>query len=193
MNRALFLHGTGGSPSDHWWPWLKRQFEQTDYEVWTPLLPDNERPNAETYWNFLHASGWDFTDAVLVGHSSGATSVLNLLSRPEFPRVSAAVLVGAFLNENLTKGSPDFEDARQFAALFPEEGFNWPVIKEKAQHFYFVHGDDDPYCAYGDAMAAAKELDAELLTIPNGGHLSSSSNVIELPQIVESLRRDNVL
>lgn len=193
MRRALFLHGTSGSPADHWWPWLKSEFEMSGYEVWAPLLPDNHRPSAKKYWDFLHESDWDFADTVLVGHSSGATSVLNVLARPDFPKVRAAVLVGAFLNENLTNKSPDFEDKSQFAELFPEEGFNWPAIKTKAEKFYFVHGDNDPYCAYDDAVAAAKALGGTLITISNGGHLSASSGVTELPHVADALKRDGLL
>lgn len=191
--KALFLHGTSGSSNDHWWPWLKEQFERSGYDVWTPLLPDSHRPSEKKYWEFLHGSGWDFSDNVLVGHSSGATSVLNLLARPEFPKVKAAVLVGAFLNENLTKDSLDFTDKDQFAELFLPEGFDWPTIRVKAERFYFVHGDNDPYCAYDDATAAAQMVNGTVLKIPGGGHLSASSGIVELPELLELLRHDDVL
>ena len=191
--RALFLHGTNGSPSDHWWPWLRQEFEKSGYEVWVPLLPDNDRPNEQTYWDFLASSQWDFADNVLVGHSSGATSVLNLLARPTFPKAKAAVLVAAFLNEDLTSKSPDFEQAGQFAGLFPPDGFDWEAIKQKAERFYFVHGDDDPYCAYNDAVEAARALNGELITMPGAGHISESPAVTELPQLADVLKRDSLL
>ncbi len=193
MKRALFLHGTDGSPDDHWWPWLKGQFEQSGYEVWAPLLPDNHRPSAKKYWDFLSEADWDFADNVLVGHSSGATSVLNLLLRGGFPKARAAILVGVFLNERLTKDSPGFEDKSQFDDLFPSAGFDWSAIKEKAKNFYFVHADNDPYCAYDDAVAAARELDGKIITIPNGGHLSTNSGITELLQLDEILRKDAIL
>ncbi len=196
MKRALFLHGTGGSPNDHWWPWLKQRFEESGYEVWAPLLPDNHRPSAEKYWEFLHSGDWEFADNVLVGHSSGATSVLNLLARPEFPKVKAAVLVGAFLNEDLTSQSPDFKDPRQFAELFPPDGFDWRLIRQKAERFYFVHGSDDPYCSYDNAANAAEKLKGVLIAIiavPDGGHLSVDSGIVELPLLSDALRKDGVV
>ena len=191
--RALFLHGTNGSPSDHWWPWLHREFEKSGYEVWAPLLPDNNRPDEQTYWDFLTGSQWDFADNALVGHSSGATSVLSLLARPTFPKAKAAVLVGVFLNEDLTSKSPDFEQAGQFAGLFPSAGFDWEAIEQKAEKFYFVHGDNDPYCAYDDAVEAAQTLGGELITLPGAGHISESPVVTELPQLADVLRRDSLL
>lgn len=191
--RAVFLHGTSGHPGDHWWPWLKDKFERSNYEVWAPELPDNDRPNTKTYWDFLTSQNWDFRENVLVGHSSGATTILNLLANPDFPKVKTAVLVGVFLNEDLTSKSADFEQTGQFASLFPKSGSDWSVIKQKAEKFYFVHGDDDPYCSYQDALEASKQLGGELITIDGGGHLSSSFGVTELPRLVAVLERDNIL
>src|SRR5690606_3814805 len=148
------------------------------YAVWAPLLPDNRRPDAQKYWDFLHSQGWDFKDTVLVGHSSGATRVLNLLASEEFPKIKAAVLAGVFLNERLTNKSPDFPDKSQFARLFPEDGFDWEEIKQKADKFYFVHGDNDPYCSYEDARKAAKKVQGKLVTVDKGGHLTVDSGVL---------------
>lgn len=192
MKRAVFLHGTGGSPNDHWWPWLGNQFERAGYEVWAPELPGSTQPSAERYWKLLGSAGWDFKDNVLVGHSSGATSVLNLLARAGFPRAKAAVLVGVFLNERLTRGSADFADNDQFIDLFPAKGFDLQALKERAERFYFVHGDDDPYCAYEDTKGAVAEVDGELITVASGGHLSGDS-VAELPGLVSKLKGDGIL
>ena len=193
MKRAVFLHGTSGNPDDHWWPWLKARFEKSGYEVWAPVLPDNDRPNAETYRKFLMSSEWTFRNNILVGHSSGATSVLNLLARDDFPEIKAAVLVGTFLNENLTKNSTEFDDSDQFINLFPKDGFDWQAIKNKSEKFYFIHGDDDPYCSYADAAEACKIVEGEMITVKDGGHLSASFGVVELPQLTDLLERDRVL
>ncbi|HEY1085695.1 MAG TPA: alpha/beta fold hydrolase [Candidatus Saccharimonadales bacterium] len=191
-NQVVFLHGTGGDPGDHWWPWLRAEFAKSYYEVWAPVLPDNDKPNQETYWNFLMSRGVDFEDVVLVGHSSGATTVLNLLMDDRFPRVRAAVLVGVFLNQNLTSRREDFEKD-QFVDLFPKNGFDWNVIKRKADNFYFVHGDDDPYCEYEDTVKASERLGGELITIKSGGHLTSRFGIVELPQLTAVLKHDGLL
>ena len=191
MKRAVFLHGTDGDPSHHWWPWLKAQFEASGYEVWAPVLPDNHRPNAKTYWDYLLSQGWNFQDNVIVGHSSGATEVLNLLSSRDFPKVRAAVLVGVFLNQDLTSRSASFE-SDQFTDLCPEAGFDLTEIMQNAEKFYFVHGDDDGYCSYDDAVQACHAVGGEMITITNGGHLTSRFGT-QIPQLTSVLIRDNIL
>lgn len=191
--RAVFLHATGGNTENQWWPQVRAEFENSGYEILAPILPGNDRPDAERYRAFLAGLNWDYTENVLVGHSSGATTILNLLALNDFPRIRAAVLVGLFLNENLTSKSADFEQNGQFDGLFPKQGFDWEYLRSKSEKFYLVHGDDDPFCSYDDAMEAAEALDGEMITVTGGGHLSAQFGVNELPQLIDVLHRDHLL
>ena len=58
MKKAVLLHGTDGSPNDHWFPWLKKVLEENEYEVFAPTLPENHTPNRDVYEEFLKKSGW---------------------------------------------------------------------------------------------------------------------------------------
>ncbi len=191
MKKAVLLHGTDGSPSDIWFPWLHNKFKDAGYEIFAPTLPDNHTPSIETYERFLRDSGWDFTDSIMVGHSSGATTILNLLSQNWFPNIKAAVLVGAFLNEKWTK-TADWSEDGQFDNLFLDH-YDVDVLHKKAEKFYFIHGDNDPYCDIDDAKKLCGELNGKFTTIENGHHLGDSSGLTELPQIIEALRTDGYL
>lgn len=185
MKRAVLLHGTSGSTTHHWFPWLKKELETNGYEVFAPDLPDNNTPNRNTYEKFLRDSDWDFTDNIVIGHSSGATTVLNLLSADWFPHVKAAVLVGAFLNEKLTSTRGDFTPG-QFDQLFLPS-YDPQTLKQKASSFYFVHSQDDPYCDYRDALTLCEALGGQFIEVKNGGHLSSTWGVTELPGLIEKM------
>lgn len=191
MKRAVLLHGTDGKPSYHWFPWIKNVLEQNQYEIFAPLLPENHTPNRTVYDKFLRESGWDFQDNLLVGHSSGATTALNLLQSDWFPSVKAVVLVGAFLNEKLTK-SVEWYELGQFDNLFPAE-FNPELLKQKCQKFYFVHSKDDPYCDYKDAKKLCDQLDGTFIEVKHGGHLSDGWNIKQLPGLLAQLRADNLV
>jgi len=188
---AVILHGTGDSPTKYWLPWIKGELEQSGYAVYAPVLPENETPNKDTYEAFLRASGWDFTDNVLIGHSSGATTILNLLSTEWFPHVKAVVLVGAFLNEKLTKSASWYVPG-QFDHLFLGS-YDPEVIKQKIDKFYFVHGDNDPFCDISDARKLSDELGGRFITISGGHHLGSTSGRTELPELEKVLIEDNLI
>lgn len=180
MKKAVILHGTDGKPEDNWFPWLKNLLEGKGYEVWVPLLPGNHTPNREVYNDFLHSSDWDFTDNLVIGHSSGAVSVLNLLEDERTPAIETAVMVGAWASVAGTKLDPV-----QFKDLFPEKDFNFDLIKTKSKNIVFLHGSDDPFCPLEQARWLASKLDATIKIVPNGHHLGS--RFMELPEILDFL------
>lgn len=192
LRKASIIHGTDGSPRDiAWQSWLKNELEGKGCKVWFPQLPECHAPNVEVYDQFFTDSEWDFADNLIVGHSSGATATLHLLNRADFPQVKAVVLVATFLNERLLKGVSWYEPG-QFKKLFVEE-FDVEKIKNKAQKFYFVHGDDDPYCDYEEAKKLCEKLGGTFLTIRGGGHIAKTSGITELPTLIEALRRDGLI
>ena len=191
MKRALVLHSTGSNPSAVWYPWLKAELEQRGYDVFAPLLPDSDRPNRQTYEQFLRDSGWDFTDNLVVGHSSGATTALNLLLSDWFPPMKATVLVGTFLNEKLTKPLEDFPQGI-FDGLFVE-AFDPDKLSQKSPAFYFVHGSNDPYCDIDDARQLCDQLEGTFIEIENGHHLGGASGVKELPELISALEVDGIV
>lgn len=186
--RAVILHGTDGNQESNWFPWLKEKLEGKGYEVWTPLLPENHTPNREVYGDFLFGQGWDFTDNIVVGHSSGAVEVLNLLMDERCPKVKMAVMVGAWAG-GLPMGYE--EGNTQFENLFPPDGFDFDLIQSKVEKIAFLHGDDDPYCPLEQAKFLAEKLDASLTVIPNGHHLGS--RYTELPVLWNILKENEVV
>jgi predicted alpha/beta hydrolase family esterase len=150
--------------------------------VWAPQLPDCHEPNRDTYGDFLFGSGWDFTDNIVIGHSSGAVEVLNLLMDNRCPHIKMSVMLGAWAGGIPNNYPPD---TTVFAHLFPRWGFKWRRIRGKADKLAFLHGSDDPYCPVEQAVTLATKLKAPIMIIPGGQHLSAGFT--ELPQLWEVL------
>jgi len=184
MKRALILHGTDGSPEGNWFPWLKTKLEAEGYDVWVPELPENHTPNRELYDNRILGSR-DMADTIMVGHSSGAVEVLNLLMNPRCPCIRLGVMVSAWPG-GYPKTDGTFEwDPGEFDKLFPPEGFDFATIKAKADRLAFLHGARDPYCPVAATEQLAKQLDAPITIIPDAEHFSG---VRELPELWEIIK-----
>lgn len=186
MKRAVILHGTGGSPSENWFPWLKTELEKLGYEVYVPELPNNHTPNRHVYNDFLLASGWNFSGNLVIGHSSGAVSILNLLADNRFPKIDTGILVGAWAKMEETD-----LDREQFKDLFPEPNFDFSAIKSKAGKFIFVHSSDDPYCPIDQARYLCKELSGEFIEFKGMGHFTTSLDprFSEFPELLDIIKQ----
>jgi len=182
MKRALILHGTDSDPTASWFPWLEDKLKDEGYNVWVPLLPGNHTPNREVYNDYLLSQDWDFVDNIVIGHSAGAVSVLNLLMDERCPKVKLAVMVSAWKG-----GQPNGHfEPDQFDHLFSEKGFDFARIKANADKFAFIHSDDDPFCPLEQAADLASELDASLLIMHDAKHIGGKTT--ELPEVWQIIK-----
>lgn len=187
MKRAVILHGTDGAPDINWFPWLQQKLEAAGYEVRVPLLPENHTPNRQIYNDFLFGSGWDFSNNIVIGHSSGAVSVLNLLMDERCPKVKLAVAVSAWkggvpLRYEVPNG--------QFDNLFPPAGFDFDTINQNADKIEFLHSDDDPYCPLEQAQWLAEQLHAPITVMHEAHHIGSK--YAELPELWQIIEHDGL-
>lgn len=168
MKNALILHGTSASPGSNWFAWLKKQLESKGYKVWLPQLPGADEPNTQNYNDFLLEGSFDFNEeTILVGHSSGAVSILNLLQvLPGDFKVKAAFLVGAF------KDDLGWDNLK---GLF-QNPTDFKKIKSRCVKFIFVHSDNDPHCSLEGAKYLADKLDGELLVQKGQGHFNTAAS-----------------
>jgi len=184
MKNAIILHGTANTPDGNWFRWLESELKKQGYEVWVPQLPDSEMPNAQKYNQLLLSSGFDYNEkTIMVGHSSGAVAILNLLQElPEQVRIKAAFLVGAF------KG-PLGKETR--SELFPKP-FDFAKIKDHCSEFIFIHSDNDPYCPLSDAEFLAEQLGGKLEIKKGQGHfnLETGPQYKRFPYLLELINQE---
>ena len=166
MTNVLILHGTDATPDSNWFMWLKGKLVGRGYHVWLPQLPSSDKPSTKTYTKFLLANKkFKFDeDTILIGHSSGAVEILNLLQHlPIKAHIKAAVLVSAFKDD---LGRDDLSD------LFSEP-FDFEKIKQHCGKFSFIHSDDDPYCPLEHAQYLAAETNGEVMVFEGQGHFNT--------------------
>jgi predicted alpha/beta hydrolase family esterase len=184
MKNAIILHGTDNTPEGNWFRWLEKELERRDYKVWLPQLPDAAMPHAEKYNNLLLNSNFDFNrDTILIGHSSGAVAILNLLQElKDDTEIKAAFLVGAFK-------SPLDVSAR--SELFPKP-FDFAKIKSRCHKFVFIHSDNDPYCPLSDAEFLSEKLGGRLVVEKGQGHfnLDTGPQYKEFPLLLDLIDKE---
>lgn len=178
--KAVVLHGTNSTSQNGWFPYVEAELEKLGFEVWVPDLPRADEPNIERYSKFLLSQDWDFSDNLIVGHSSGSVAILGLLQDlPDEQKINTAILVGTF-RDNLGRDDLNGVDIK----------YDYEKIKSKADKFIVIHSDNDPYCPLDGAKWIAGKLDAEFILLPGQGHFSShlDDKYKKFPRLIEIIK-----
>ena len=176
----FIIHGVYGNPEENWFPWLKKELEGQGYEVIVPKFPTPLDQSLES-WTRVFSKYEDKIneETVLIGHSLGAPFILNYLEKTG-KKIKAAILAAAFHKQ---LGIQYDEMNRTFV----DRQFNWEKIKQSCSKFFIFNSDNDPWIPLETAQELAKNLNAELNIVHDGGHLNKKAGYDEFPLILETI------
>ena len=183
MTNVFIFHGTGGYPEENWFPWLKNQLENLGCNVIIPQFPTpknqllgNWLKILETYKKFYNEN------TILIGHSLGGTFLLKVLEKSDI-KIKASFLIAAPIGVLPIK---NYEADKLFIEKF---GFNWNKIRSNCKKFFVFHSDNDPYVSLGNGKELSKQLDTNLIFIPNAGHFNTSAGYTQFDGLLEKIKK----
>jgi len=180
MKKVFIVHGFQGSPNGGWRPWLMTELGNKDIYACALSMPNPENPICTEWVEEIsrHVDRNKNDEIYLVGHSLGVPAILRYLeSSPKISNILGVVLVSGPYEKSGNKKIENFLDRK----------FDFKTIKSKVQKFVVIHGNNDPHVPLSNAEALSRELESELIVVPNGGHLNGSSGWHSLPQCLDSL------
>lgn len=176
MKKVFIVHGMNSSPNKAWRPWLMGELAKKDIWACSLAMPGVDRPDCNEWVAVLRNAIEEEKEVYLVGHSLGVRAVLRYLEQDNV-HIKGAVLVSGRYGKPASTGLESFYDQ--------------PVAIEKVirhcDRFVVIHGDNDPNVPYEDGKLLAENLGCQLITIPNGGHLSGKAQCFELPELLQAL------
>lgn len=185
MKNVLILHGAGNNSDGNWFPWLKQELEQKGVKVWSPDLPNADKPILKDWLDTIfNNKDWIFnSESIMVGHSSGGTLILKILENlPKGVKIDKVILVAAPLDKGTI---PQIQILKEGVTKDP---FDFKKIKSSCRKFYLVYSDNDPYdCGLRHGQILEQKLGGELILKKGAGHfnLEQSSEYKKFPLLLE--------
>lgn len=188
--RVFIIHGWGGDPQEGWFPWLKTELEQKEYEVHIPAMPGTNDPKKDAWLQTItDAIGIPDEETYLVGHSlGGMTILLYLQSLPENVRIGGAVFVAPVAGEETMTERIDQEEGTR-AILHPwiAKPIDWMSVRNHGKNFAAVFSDNDRWIRTETEKIFQEKLGAKTVMLQGMKHFSGDDGVTELPEVLESI------
>lgn len=177
MKKVFIIHGFEGSPNGGWRPWLMAELEKQGVYACALSLPTPEHPVCSEWIHEIsrHVERNREDEVYLIGHSLGVPAILRSLETKPKKLISGAILVSG----------PSKKTGHKEIDGFLEE-FNFETIRNYCKKFVIIHGDDDPLVSLDNAEFLSRELNGELIIIPNGKHLNGSAGWFSFPKCLEA-------
>jgi len=182
MKTAFIIHGTGGSPEENWFPWMKQELESRWYQVFIPKFPTPHHQSLENWiQTFEDYKKYVNQETIFVAHSVWPAFVLSVLETLDTP-VKACYFAAGFLE---LLQLPEFDPLNE---TITAKQFNWEKIHQNCKYFYMCHGDDDPYVPLYSAEIMAEHLEVEIDMIEAGWHLNEETGYTEFEYLLEKIK-----
>lgn len=182
--RVFIVHGWGGSPDDHWLPWLRQMLEKQKFEAYAPQMPNTDEPDITEWVTTLAAEVGHLTDSTFfIGHSIGSQAIMRYLEGQAGKRAGGCVFVaGWFKLENL----PAVEVP--IAQPWQEMPIDFEKVLSVTDKFTVFISDNDDYDAVEEnARLFRQNLKADVHILHKKGHFTASDGVIQLPGVLEAV------
>ncbi len=180
-NNYLLIHGSFGSPFSNWIPYLRKEIEKKNLEVYTPDFPTGVGYQNYENWSKLLKTYVDANiineNTIIFAHSIAPIFICKFLVENKI-RVKRLVLVCGFNNYlGIDKDYDTVNESMYFN--------NLSDIKNYCSDIVCFYSDNDPYVKYEAEKEFADTITDNHIMISGGGHLNSERGYTEFAELLK--------
>ncbi|MBD9085519.1 hypothetical protein EGP64_02500 [bacterium] len=177
----LLVHGSFGSPFSNWIPYLRKEIEDKNFEVYTPDFPTGVGYQNYENWSKLLKTYVDANiineNTIIFAHSIAPIFICKFLVENKI-RVKRLVFICGFNNYlGIDKDYDTVNESMYFD--------NLSDIKNYCSDIVCFYSDNDPYVKYEAEKEFADTITDNHIMISGGGHLNSESGYTEFTELLK--------
>ncbi|MBQ6460977.1 alpha/beta hydrolase [Candidatus Saccharibacteria bacterium] len=177
--KYFIIHGSFGSSSSNWIPFLKEEIKKRRLEVYTPDFPIGVGRQSYESWSRLLKTYLDEGklngNTTIFAHSIAPVFVCKFLIENQV-KVKRLVFVCGF--NNYLGINEEYDSVNK--SMFTDE---LSGIKKYCDDIICYYSDNDPYVPFEVEKDFADAITAKQHVIENGGHLNSESGYTEFEDL----------
>ena len=181
-NNYFIIHGSFASPFSNWIPWLRKELENENNEVYTPDFPSGVGFQNYENWSKLMKiyveSGKLNENTIIYAHSIAQIFICKFLVENKI-KVKRLIFVCGFNNY---LGLNEEYDSVNESMYFD----NLEDVKKYCDDIICYYSDNDPYVKYEVEKEFADKISNKQYCINNGGHLNSEFNYTEFKELLDN-------
>lgn len=182
-NNYILVHGSFGSPFVNWFPYLRKEIEKRNLEVYTPDFPTGVGFQNYTNWSKLMKAYLEANilneNSIIFAHSIAPVFVCKFLIENKI-KVKRLIFVCGF--NNYLGINEEYDTVNNTMYLD-----NLEEIKKYCDDIICLYSDNDPYVKYEAEKEFADTITNNQILISGGGHLNSESGYTEFKELLEYL------
>lgn len=185
--KFILFHGAYGSPNENWFPWLKKELEKLNQQVYIPRFPienwdcvNNTGPSFIPKKQTLSRWLSTFEKGILpkihkrdklcfIGHSLGPVFILHAAATFQI-RLECAYFVAPFLK---VKGLWQFYNVNK---SFYKTDFDFAKLRKFIPVSFAYYSDNDPYLPNKYSRLFAQKMGSDITVVKNAGHFNVASD-----------------
>ncbi len=177
----LLVHGSFESPFSNWIPYLRKEIEDKNFEVYTPDFPTGVGYQNYENWSKLLKTYVDANiineNTIIFAHSIAPIFICKFLVENKI-RVKRLVFICGFNNYlGIDKDYDTVNESMYFD--------NLSDIKNYCSDIVCFYSDNDPYVKYEAEKEFADTITDNHIMISGGGHLNSESGYTEFTELLK--------
>lgn len=180
-NNYLLVHGSFGSPFSNWIPYLRKEIENKNLEVYTPDFPTEVGYQNYENWSKLLKTYVEANiineNTIIFAHSIAPVFICKFLVEQKI-RVKRLVFVCGFNNYlGIDEDYDAVNESMYFDTLVD--------VRNYCNDIVCFYSDNDPYVEYQVEKEFADTITENQIMISGGGHLNSESGYTEFTELLK--------
>ncbi len=191
---VLILHGLWWDSQENWFPWIKKELEKNNIQVYVPDLIDSEKPDLEKHLNQLEQYKDKINEhTIIIWHSLGCLTGLSFINKYNLKIkkfISVAPVFSSIDLDQLCISSEFISNIKDIFWKYLKDSFlNYELLNKNIWEFITYISKNDPFIPFQEAKSYYKEKfkNLELREFENKWHFNRRVNMIEFPEILNDI------